>query len=190
MDKESNLVVEADKLLMAAVYEAIDNAVRAAGPELQAAGSRIPPGDYFADGVMRHLFLRLCGADPEENTGGDPETAWKILYAGRSVARRWERERGSPPTLRMKKDRPEDIEKNESERRQLALSAENFALTTVIRELVSHAPASDPEITDRLKAAVHARHARLEPVSDTDREFTERAKRFVTLLTFPPDQER
>ena len=43
------------------------------------------PHDYFADGVLRYLFLRLCGADPENGMGGDPETARKILYLGRSV---------------------------------------------------------------------------------------------------------
>jgi hypothetical protein len=151
MQKKTDPLLEADKLLMAAVDEAIDNATRSAGPELQAGGSRVSPRDYFADGVMRHLFLRLCGADLETNTG-DPEMAPKILYGGRSVARHWERERGSTATLRVKKDRPEDIEKDKSERRQLALFAQNFALATVVRALVDHARASDPEITERLEA--------------------------------------
>lgn len=187
MQNDTDLIVEADRLLMAAVDEAIDNAARTAGPKLQAAGSRVSPEDYFADGVLRHLFLRLCGADPATNTGGDPETAWKILYAGRSVARHWERQRGGPPALRTKKDRPQDIEKDESERQQLALSAQNFALTTVVRALVDHAHASDPAIKDRLEAVIDARHARLVSVSDTDSEFTERAKTCLSLLTRPLD---
>ncbi|MBY5775000.1 hypothetical protein [Rhizobium leguminosarum] len=187
MQEEPDPILEADKILMAAVDEAIDNAVRTAGPELEGVGSRVSPRDYFADGVLRHLFFRLCGADPTTNMEGDPETAWKILYAGRSVARHWERERGSPATLRMKKDRPEDIEKDRSERQQLALSAQNFALTTVVRALVDHARTSDPAIKDRLEAVIDARHARLVSVSDTDREFTERAKTYLSLLTSRPD---
>ncbi|MEB2846432.1 hypothetical protein [Endobacterium cereale] len=180
-------ILEADKLLMAAVDEAIENATRSAGPELQAGGSRVSPRDYFADGVLRHLFLRLCGADLKTNTGGDPDMAWKILYGGRSVARHWERERGSTATLRMKKDRPEDIEKDKSERQQPALSAQNFALATVVRALVDHARASDPEITDRLEAVIDARHERLESKFYTDHEFTERAKTYLSLLTRRPD---
>ena len=187
MQKETDPILEADKLLMAAVDEAIDNATRSAGPELQAGGSRVSPRDYFADGVLRHLFLRLCGADPTTYKGGDPETAWKILYAGRGVARHWERESGKPPAWRGKKDRREDIDKDGSERQQLALSAQNFAITTAIQALLDHARASDPEITDRLEAVIDARHARLESKSDTDHEFTERAKTYLSLLTRRPD---
>ncbi|CDZ29062.1 hypothetical protein NOJ05_04490 [Neorhizobium galegae] len=186
MQKETYLFQEADKILMEAIDEAIDNAARTAGDELQRLGSRISPHDYFADGVLRHLFLRLCGADLTTSMGGDPETAWKFLYLGRSAARRWERERGSPAALRKKKDRREDIEKDKSERQQLELSAQNFVLKTVIRALVDRARASDPEITNHLEAAIDARHARLESVSDTDREFTERAKSYLSLLTGSP----
>lgn len=187
MQEETDLILEADKNLRAAVDEAIDSAVRSAGPELQRFGSRVSLRDYFADGVLRHLFFRLCGADQTTNTGGDPETAWKILYGGRSVARHWERERGSPATLRIKKDRPEDIDKDRTERKQLALSAQNFALTTVVRALVNHAHASDPAIKDRLEEVIDTRHARLASVSDTDSEFTERAKTYLSLLTRPLD---
>ncbi|MDX0430780.1 hypothetical protein GOC91_15725 [Sinorhizobium medicae] len=187
MQKEPHLFQEADKTLIAAVDEVIERAVETAGHELQSLGVGRSPQDYFADAVLRHLFLRLCGADLRTNTGGDPETAWKILYMGRSVARHWERERGSSAALRKKKDRREDIERDKSERQQLALSAQNFALKTVIRALVDHARASDPEITDRLEAAIDARHARLEGLSDIDREFTERAKSYLSLLTTPPD---
>ncbi|PYE21799.1 hypothetical protein DFI02_112119 [Rhizobium sp. PP-F2F-G20b] len=184
---EIDPVSEADKILMAAVEEAIDTAVRTAGPELRAVGSRASPHDYFADGVLRHLFLRLCRADPTSNTGGDPETAWKILYAGRIAARHWERESGRPSVGGTKKDRPEDVERDESERRQLALSAEKFALTTVIRALVDHARASDPTIDERLEAVIDARHARLGSATDTDREFTQKAKASLSLLARRPD---
>lgn len=187
MQEETDLFEDADKFLMAAVDEAIDNAAKTAGHELQTLGLRTSPHDYFADGVLRHLFLRLCGADLKTNAGGDPETAWKILYMGRSVARHWERERGSPPALRKKKERREDIDRDASERQQLALSAQNFAMTTAIRALLDHARASDPGISDRLEAAIDARHARLESKSDTDCEFTKRAKIYLSLLTGPPD---
>lgn len=187
MHRETDPILEADKLLIAAIDDAIDNAAKTAGPEFRAVGLSASPRDYFADGVLRHLFLRLCGADPATNTGGDPETAWKILYAGRSVARHWERERSTSPTLRRKKDRPQDIEKDRSERQQLALSARNFALTAVIRALVDQARASDPAITDRLVTVIEAREARLEPKSDTDREFSEKAKAYLSILTGRPD---
>ncbi|MGO6739772.1 hypothetical protein ACC676_37985 [Rhizobium ruizarguesonis] len=89
--------------------------------------------------------------------------------------------------LRKKKERREDIEKDASEQQQLALSAQNFALKTVIRALVDHARASDPQINDRLNAAIDARHTGLGNVSDTDREFTEKAKAYLSLLTTPPE---
>ena len=92
-----------------------------------------------------------------------------------------------PPVQRAKKDRPEELEKNRSGRQQLALSAQNFAITTAIRALLDHARASDPEINDRLEAIIDARHATLEFVSDTDREFTERAKTYLSVLTGRPD---
>ncbi len=187
MQKEPRLFQEADKTLTAAVDEAIERAAQTAGHELQSLGVGRSPQDYFADAVLRHLFLRLCGADLRTNTGGDPETAWKILYTGLlrcpSLGER-ARQFGS---TRGKKDRQEDIERDKSERQQLALSAQNFVLKTVVRALVDHARASDPEITDRLEAVIDARHARLEGLSDIDREFTERAKSYLLLLTTPSD---
>ncbi|WP_245519394.1 LysR family transcriptional regulator [Neorhizobium sp. JUb45] len=190
MQEMNQLMKEADAALWADVNEAIDRAVNAAGHELQSLGLVRTPHDYFAEGVLRHLFLRLCGADPETYAGGDPETAWKMLYVGRSIARRWERELGRSGENRKRKDRREDIEKDESERRELILSARNFALKTAISILVDHARASDPQIADRMEAAVEARHAALENVSDTDREFTENARRYMSLLTVVPRQSR
>ena len=95
MQKETLLFQEADDTLMAAVDEAIDNAVKTAGDEIEKVASPTSPHDYFADGVLRYLFLCLCGADPENGMGVDPEMVWKILYLGRSVARRWEKQRGA-----------------------------------------------------------------------------------------------
>lgn len=109
-----------------------------------------------------------------------------MLYVGRSVARHWEKELGRSGEKRKKKDPQEDIEKDESERRELILSARNFALKTAISVLVDHARASDPKIADRMEAVIEARHAALENVSDTDREFTENARRYMSLLTAVP----
>jgi hypothetical protein len=109
------------------------------------------------------------------------------LYAGRSAARHWERESGRPSARGTKKDRPEDIEKDGSERRELTLSAEKFALTTVIRALVGHARTTDSTIDERLEAVIDARHTRLGSVTDTDREFTQRAKAYLSLLARRPD---
>ncbi len=177
---------EADTTLLAAVDDAIERAVETAGPELQALGIGRTPHDYFADAALRHLFLRLCGADPQTNTGGDPEAAWEILYMGRSVARYWERERGVPAVIRRKKDRPEDIEKDASERRLLTLAARDFTVKTAIRVLIDHARESNPQIDERFEALIDARHERLENVSETDREFTENARRYMRLLTGLP----
>jgi hypothetical protein len=60
-------------------------------------------------------------------------------------------------------------------------------LRTVIRALVEHVRASDPQIDSRLEAAADARLARLENVSNTDREFTESARNYLSLLTAPPE---
>lgn len=190
MQELNQLMKKADAALWADVEQGIDRAVNTAGQELQSLGLIKSPHDYFAEGVLHHLFLRLCGADPETYTGGDPETAWKMLYVGRSVARHWEKERGGSGANRKRKDRRKDIEKDESERRELILSARNFALKTAISVLVDHARASDPQIGDRMEAAIDARHAALENVSDTDREFTENAKRYMSLLTAAPRQSR
>lgn len=183
MENTKQTSQEVDETLWAAVDAAIDQAARTAGDELHAFGSITSPHDYYADAVLRHLFLRLCGADPKNNLGGDPEIAWKILYIGRNVARYWERERGGPLAFRRKKERREDIEKDRLERRDLALSAQNFALKTAIGALIDSARKSDPQIVERMEAAIEVRHARLENVSDTDRAFTEMARAYMSHLT-------
>jgi|GEM_PF-1656563 len=183
MENIDQFLREVDEDLHAAVDEAIERAAGKAGKELHALGSMTSPHDYYADVVLRHLFLRLCRADLQTATGGDPETAWKFLYMGRNVARHWERERGSPAAVRRKKERPEDIEKDASERRELNLAAKNFAFKAAISLLIDHARVSDPQIDERLEALIDARHAKLENVSETDRAFTEMAHRYMRLLT-------
>lgn len=186
----NQLMKKADAALWTDVEEAIDRAVNTAGHEVHSLALTRAPHDYFAEGVVRHVFLRLCGADPETHTGGDPETAWEMLYVGRSIARHWEKMMGRSGEGRKRNDRREDIERDVSERRQLIHAAQNFALKTAISVLVDHARASDPQIGDRMEAAVEARHAALENVSDMDREFTENAKRYMSLLTAVPRPSR
>lgn len=188
MQKSPYLFKDAEQALQAAVDKAIEQAARTSGPELRSLGSRISPQEYFTDVLMRNLFLRLCGADLTTHMGGDPEAAWKFLYMGRNVARHWEKERGGPAALRKKRERPEDVQRDMSERQQLALSVENMALKTVIRVLVDHARASDPHIDERLEAAIDARHAGIDHPSDADREFTDKAKAYLSLLTVAPSK--
>lgn len=123
MADESNPLRDADRILMAAVHDAIENAARSAGHHLRGADDTSSRQDYFADGVMRHLFLRLCGADPATAAGGDPEIAWKILYAGRNVARHWEREGEDRETMRRKRERSEDLDRQKRASRAYPLRA-------------------------------------------------------------------
>lgn len=178
---------DAERRLMAEVDEAIGRAVETAGSELRSLKTGTNPDDYFADAVLRRLFVRLSGGDHETNRGGDPEVAWKLLYLGRAVARYWERERGKPAVLRRKKDRPEDLETDGSEQRELARAAETFALKTAIRVLTDHASTTDPEIRERLHAAVDTYVAGLDPHSDTGRSFAEMARAHMAILSRPPE---
>ncbi|MEJ1177270.1 hypothetical protein WA845_23780 [Agrobacterium sp. CMT1] len=184
--EEFDRIRKAEEALLTAVDEAIEVAVKTVEPEVQSPVLRRSPGHYFADAVLRRMFLRVCGANPENYTGGDPDAAWKFLYMGRAVARHWERERGRPATLRKKKDRREDIERDASEQRQLSTSAHNFALKTAVRVLIAHARVSDPDIVDRINAVIDARQADIEPASEIDRRFTEEARLYVSSLARSP----
>ncbi|MBO0144007.1 hypothetical protein JZX87_22895 [Agrobacterium sp. Ap1] len=183
MPKRIDEVHQADEELFRAVDEAIDQAVRAAGAKLQSLGVSAAPHDYFSDGALRHLFMRLCGADAQTFENGDPDVAWKILYAGRNVARRWERQQGRPASMRQKNERAEDIAKNQSERQQLARSAESFALRTVLRALMGKARATDPQIDARLQAPVDARAAELADGSEAELALIETARNYLALFT-------
>jgi hypothetical protein len=188
MADESNPLRDADRILMAAVHDAIENAARSAGHHLRGADDTSSRQDYFADGVMRHLFLRLCGADPATAAGGDPEIAWKILYAGRNVASHWEREGEDRETMRRKRERSEDLDRDRSERRELIRSAQHYAMTLVVQALADHARLSDPQFVERLEAAIDARAAKLGIVSETDALFISSAKDYVSLLTRTREQ--
>ncbi|ANM03907.1 hypothetical protein AMC78_CH01797 [Rhizobium phaseoli] len=78
-----------------------------------------------------------------------------------------------------KKERDEDIERDQSERRQLAISAQTFVLGTVVRALVEHVRAADPEIDGRLRAAVEARVV--------DRAFIESTRNYLSYFTKVPE---
>jgi hypothetical protein len=187
MQEIDTLLQQTDATLFAAIDRAVQEAAHSAGDELTAAGLRKAPYEYFADGALRYVFMRLCGADPTTNAGGNPKAAWEILYAGRNVARRWEREQGSSAGVRKRKDRVEDLEKDDNERRQFHLSARNFAVNTVLKTLVAHARASDPNLDERLTTAVEARFTSLAEPSEMDLEFTNEAKRILAALTAPLD---
>lgn len=180
-------VSQADAALFRAVNEAIDQAVRTTGEKLQALGVPASPHDYFRDAVLRHLFMQLCGADVETYRNGDPDIAWKILYGGRGVARRWEREIGRSSSIRKRSDRVEDIAKDQSERQQLEKSAECFALRTVLSALIEHARATDPQIDTRLQATVAAHAAELGGNSEAERTFIETAQSYLSIFSKPHD---
>ncbi|MCO5731262.1 hypothetical protein [Rhizobium sp. SSA_523] len=188
MADESNPLRDADRILMAAVDDAIENAARSAGHHFRGGDDTRSRQDYFADGVMRHLFLRLCGADPATAAGGDPEIAWKILYAGRNVARHWEREGEDRKTVRRKRERSEDLDRDRSERRELIRSAQHYAMTLVVQALADQARLSDPQLVERLEAAIDARAAKLGIVSEADALFISSAKDYVSLLTQTREQ--
>lgn len=184
-------VHQVDEELFRAVDDAIDNAVRAAGDKLRSLGVPASPQDYFRDAALRHLFIRLCAADVRTYKNGDPNIAWKILYAGRNVARRWEREQGRPGSIRKKGERVEDIAEDRSERQQLARSAESFVLRSVLRILMEQARATDPQIDARLQATLDARAAGLIKGSEAEKAFIEDVQKYLALFTkYPTDNSR
>lgn len=187
MSNHSDMVQVTEKALLSAVDDAINHAVKTSRDDLHALGLRKSPTDYFADAAFRHLFLRLCGADPETCTGGDPETAWNILYVGRNVARRWDKEHGHPSADSEGMDGRRFLEIEKRERQALTHSAEKFVLRTIMRVLLDHARGSDLEIDQRLQSAVDARMATIDPGSDTDREFGEAVKDYMAVFTTPSE---
>jgi tRNA A37 threonylcarbamoyladenosine dehydratase len=84
----ADILSRADQAMLATVRKALEDATKQAAEELQAIGSRErPPAyEYFAAVAHHHLFLLLCGADPETCEGGDPETAARILDNGRKIS--------------------------------------------------------------------------------------------------------
>lgn len=173
MSSTMHEVHQVDEELFRAVDDAIDNAVRAASDKLRSLGVPSSPHDYFRDAALRHLFIRVCGADVRTYKNGDPDVAWKILYAGRHVARRGEREQGGLASIQKKSERAEGIAKDLSERQQLARSAESFVLRSVLRILMEQARATDPQIDARLQATLDARAAGLNEGSEAEKAFIE-----------------
>lgn len=83
-----DILSRADQAMLATVRKALEDATTQAAEELQAIGSpeRPPAYEYFAAVAHQHLFLLLCGADPETCEGGDPDMAARILDNGRKMA--------------------------------------------------------------------------------------------------------
>jgi len=77
----------------------------------------------------------------------------------------------------MKDDKPDTFD--------VAAGAQKLALRTVIRALVDHASASDPDLRDRIIATIDAYMTRLEPQSELEHDFAERAIASVMALVRP-----
>ncbi|PDT15542.1 hypothetical protein CO670_17370 [Rhizobium sp. J15] len=68
----------------------------------------------------------------------------------------------------------------------VAYGAQKLALTKVIQALVENASTSDPGIRDRIMASVEAYLATIEPKSELEQDFAERARASVAVLVRPP----
>ncbi|ANL27620.1 hypothetical protein AMC90_CH01782 [Rhizobium phaseoli] len=77
MQKRNDGLGGVDEALFLAIDEAVDQAARAGRAELQSAGFRTSPHEYFSDAALRHLFMRLCRADVRTYKGGDPDVFGK-----------------------------------------------------------------------------------------------------------------
>lgn len=167
---------------MAAVDEAIDNAVKTAGDELE---KWLPiPRRMTTPRTASPLPVpAVMRGGPGDRYRGDPERSREILSLGRSVARRWEK--GEVRLHFSRKGPPGGHQKGQDGATATGTLGAYFALTTVVRALVHHACASDPQLVERIESAINSRHARLQDTSDADREFQDKARRYLSLLTSP-----
>jgi hypothetical protein len=76
---------------------------------------------------------------------------------------------------------------SKEERSELAEGAQNLAFKTVLRALVGHASARDSDLRNRITASIEAYTARLEPQSELEEFFAERARSTVAVLLQQPD---
>lgn len=67
-----------------------------------------------------------------------------------------------------------------------AEGARKLALDTVIRALVEHASQTDPGLRDRAMAGIEDDITRLNPQSELELDFAERARGFAAKLVQPP----
>ncbi len=64
--------------------------------------------------------------------------------------------------------------------------AYKLALNIVIRELVEHVSDADPKLRGRITAAIECYISTLDPKSELEEDFAERARGHVTSLVRPP----
>lgn len=181
MQDNIDALKQAEDVMMDAVNAAITQATREALGAFQSLGLHTPAHTYFADVVMRRLFLHLCGADAETAKGGDPDRAWDILYIGRGATQYWERDRGTQ-SRRRKTESNADLERERRDKSALAQSAERLATDTAIRALIEHSSISDPTLRARISAMVEARVGTRDPLSQVEQDFANLARASVTRL--------
>lgn len=77
-------------------------------------------------------------------------------------------------------------EENRPDIFDVAAGAQKLALRTAIQALIEHASATDPDLRNRIVASVEAYITKLDPQSDLERDFAERATAHVAALVRPP----
>ena len=95
------LVVQdrAERTMLAAIYNALDDAVRQVAEGLENSEFRdSPPGrDYFTAVAHQKLFVLLCGGDPETFEGGDADIAAHIIDNARKISDHYWTKKGAAP---------------------------------------------------------------------------------------------
>jgi len=182
-DQTSEILRRNEQAMMAAIFNACDDAARTTDDELRSAGLnpiRMRDG-YFLSVAPHLLFLNRCGADMQTSEGGDPKRAAHLLRVGRRIsAYHWE---GIDAEQRTRRS---DIALDDDERRELADGAQRAAFKRVMRALVDQASATDPDLCTRITADIETYITRLAPQSETDRYFAERLRESVAVLLQPP----
>lgn len=181
MQDKVDALKQAESAMMDAIYAAIRQAAKRAEAAFPSLGPQATAQTYFADVAMRRLFLRLCGADADTAKGGDPDRAWDILYIGRGTARYWEREQGLQSRGR-KTEGHAELERERRDKAAVMLSAQKLATDTAISALIEHASISDPDLRDRISAAVEARISVNDPRSQVQQDFAEQARMSIRRL--------
>jgi hypothetical protein len=169
-----------ERAMMKKIGEALEETGRSAAAELKSAGfaGGLPRADYFDSVALHLLFLQQCGADQETSEGGDARRAARILHIGRRIsAHHWE---GVNATANPASN------DGGADKHDVDDGAQRLAYRTVIQALVEQAGSSDPDLRARIEASVDAYIERLDPQSDLEHDFAERAKRHIATLLRPP----
>lgn len=95
----SGILDRSEQMMMAAIYQAIEDATNQTAEGLRSAGvQHEPPAhDYFASVAQQQLFLSLCRADPETFEGGDPEAAAHIITNYQNISDHYWSKKGAEP---------------------------------------------------------------------------------------------